>query len=123
MCIRDRNREESDLQLEINPSFTPKDIEEIKSSYNDLGNLVIDIKFKSESAKKLKEITANNINKGMAIIVDKKIITMPVITSEIPDGKLQISGSFTVEELSLIHIYMCIRDSNNYPNRFIFSII
>lgn len=96
------NREKSDLQLEINPSFTPKDIEEIKSSYNDLGKLVIDIKFKSESAKKLKEITANNINKGMAIIVDKKIITMPVITSEIPDGKLQISGSFTVEEIKNI---------------------
>jgi hypothetical protein len=35
----------------------------------------------------------------MAIIVDKKIIIMPVIASEIPDGKLQISGPLSVEEM------------------------
>ena len=45
---------------------------------------------------------AKNINKGMAIIVDKKMITMPIISSEIPDGKLQISGMFTVEEIKNI---------------------
>ena len=64
--------------------------------------MVIDIKFKSESAEKLKEITANNINKRMALIVDKKIIIMPLIASEIPDGKLQISGPLTVEEIKSI---------------------
>ena len=96
------NKEERKLELEEKPSFTPNDIEEIKSSYNDLGNLIIDIKFKVYSAKKLKEITAKNINKGMAIIVDKKMITMPIISSEIPDGKLQISGMFTVEEIKNI---------------------
>ncbi|KQT18420.1 hypothetical protein ASG31_06770 [Chryseobacterium sp. Leaf404] len=96
------NKEERKLELEEKPSFTPNDIEEIKSSYDDLGNLIIDIKFKVTSAKKLKEITAKNINKGMAIIVDKKIIKMPVISSEIPDGKLQISGMFTVEEIKNI---------------------
>ncbi|MBN8623231.1 MAG: DUF2059 domain-containing protein [Flavobacteriales bacterium] len=96
------DREESNLELETNPLFTLKDIEEIESIYNDQGNLVIDIKFKNESAKKLKEITANNINKGMAIIVDKKIIIMPVIASEIPDGKLQISGPLSVEEMKNI---------------------
>ena len=96
------NKEERKLELEEKPSFTLNDIKEIKSSFNDLGYLIIDIKFKVSSAKKLKEITNKNINKEIAIIVDKKIITMPIISSEIPDGKLQISGMFTVEEVKNI---------------------
>lgn len=97
-----KQTEDSKFELEEDPSFTPKDIEDVKSSYNDLGKLVIDIKFKKSSANKLKEITANNINKGMAIIIDQKIITMPIIMSEISDGKLQISGSYKVDEIKNI---------------------
>lgn len=96
------NDHETEVEISKKAAFEPKDIEDVKSSYNDLGNLIIDIKFKENAKLRLQEITANNINKGMAIIIDKKIITMPIIYSEIADGKLQISGIFSVEEIKNI---------------------
>jgi preprotein translocase subunit SecD len=58
----------------------------------------IDIEFSEVGQELLAAITKENLDKRLAIVVDGKLYSAPVIKSEIPGGKAQISGSFTEEE-------------------------
>jgi protein-export membrane protein SecD len=62
------------------------------------GQPYISFELDSEGAKAFGDHTAANINKYMSIVLDKEIVSSPVIKSSIPDGKVMIEGSFTVEE-------------------------
>lgn len=57
------------------------------------GMKVIDLVFNEEGAKKLFEITKNNLQKRIAFIIDSKVITAPVVTQPIPGGRAQITGA------------------------------
>lgn len=61
-------------------------------------NLTLD----NKGARIFRDVTRNNINKRMAIVLFEKgqgeIVTAPVIRSEIPGGQVQISGSMSVQE-------------------------
>lgn len=69
-------------------------------SYNNIGGNepIVAIEFNSVGAKKFKQITENNINKQLAIVIDNEVITAPSISVIIPDGVASIQGSFTVKE-------------------------
>lgn len=58
----------------------------------------VSIKFDREGAKKFAEVTGVNINKRLAIVLDNKVRSAPVIKSKIPDGEAIIEGDFTLEE-------------------------
>lgn len=51
----------------------------------------VSMEFKSSGAKTFEELTANNINKRMAIILDGNVVTAPNINSRIPGGRAQIT--------------------------------
>ena len=51
-----------------------------------------------EGTRRFREKTSNNINRQLAIVLDDKVITAPVIRSAIDGGRGEISGSFTVSE-------------------------
>ena len=61
-------------------------------------NLTLD----NKGARIFRDVTRNNINKRMAIVLFEKgqgeVVTAPVIRSEIPGGQVQISGSMGVQE-------------------------
>jgi protein-export membrane protein SecD len=52
----------------------------------------------SEGATIFAQHTAGNIGRYLSIVLDKQIISSPVIENSIPDGQGRISGSFTIEE-------------------------
>ncbi|TYB32667.1 MAG: protein translocase subunit SecD, partial [Flexistipes sinusarabici] len=56
------------------------------------------IKFDSAGSKLFDQITAQNIGKRFAIVLDKNVYSAPVIRERIPGGEAQISGDFTMEE-------------------------
>lgn len=58
----------------------------------------ISLEFNSEGAKLFADLTKNNINRPIAILLDNAIISAPNVREEIRDGKAEISGQFTVEE-------------------------
>ncbi|MCX5712854.1 MAG: protein translocase subunit SecD, partial [Candidatus Omnitrophica bacterium] len=65
----------------------------------------VTLQFNSAGAKKFAEITAANIGKRLAIVLDGKIQSAPSIREAIPSGEAVITGRFSVEEaqdLSLI---------------------
>ncbi|MFW7340339.1 protein translocase subunit SecD [Pollutimonas sp. H1-120] len=61
-------------------------------------NLTLD----SKGARIFRDVTRNNINKRMAIVLFEQgkgqVVTAPVIRSEIPGGQVQITGSMSAQE-------------------------
>ncbi|MHC1699015.1 MAG: protein translocase subunit SecD [Geobacteraceae bacterium] len=58
------------------------------------------IEFNSTGARLFDQITAANVGKRFAIVLDSKIHSAPVIRERISGGSAQISGSFTEKEAS-----------------------
>ncbi|ROT47154.1 protein translocase subunit SecDF [Candidatus Cardinium hertigii] len=58
----------------------------------------VSMRMNSKGAQIWKRITANNIGKRIAIVLDNRVYSAPMVQQEIPNGYSQISGSFTVEE-------------------------
>ncbi len=56
------------------------------------------LEFSDEGAKIFAELTRNNINKTIAIYLDGTPISIPRVQEEIPGGKAQITGNFTLTE-------------------------
>ncbi|MDU1910826.1 protein translocase subunit SecD [Fusobacterium sp.] len=67
-------------------------------SYDNLGRPQIQFEMNQEGAIRFAEITRNNIGKKLAITLDGKVQTAPMINSEIPSGNGVITGNYTVEE-------------------------
>ncbi len=59
---------------------------------------VVTLTFNSEGSDLFAKITRENIGKPLAIFLDGKIISAPVIREEISGGKAVISGNFTATE-------------------------
>ena len=58
---------------------------------------IVSIRFDSLGSRKFADLTAKNVGKRFAIVLDKKVISAPVIREAIPTGNAQISGNFTFE--------------------------
>ncbi len=58
----------------------------------------IALEFNSEGAQLFGQITAENVGRRMAIILDGKLASAPNINEPIPGGRAQISGSYTEKE-------------------------
>ncbi len=58
----------------------------------------VSIAFNSTGAKLFEQITANNVKKRLAIILDDNVYSAPVIQERIAGGNAQITGSFTMQE-------------------------
>lgn len=56
------------------------------------------ISFNSEGGKRFEKITGENVGKRLAIILDEKVFSAPVIREKISGGVATIEGRFTIEE-------------------------
>lgn len=69
-------------------------------------NLTLDAK----GARIFRDVTRNNINKRMAIVLFEnnqgEVVTAPVIRSEIPGGQVQITGSMNAQEAADIALLL-----------------
>ncbi|MEJ2732291.1 MAG: protein translocase subunit SecD [Anaerolineae bacterium] len=62
------------------------------------GQIMIAFELSDEGGRIFADFTGNNINKFASIVLDKEVISSPVIQSQIPDGRGVIEGDFTLEE-------------------------
>jgi hypothetical protein len=62
----------------------------------------IDVSFTPAGAKTLKDLTTANAGKRLAILVDGKVLTAPIIRDGITGGKAHITGVFTKAETERI---------------------
>ncbi|KPK41713.1 MAG: hypothetical protein AMJ78_04735 [Omnitrophica WOR_2 bacterium SM23_29] len=66
----------------------------------------VSLEFNDKGAKKFAKITEENVGKRLAIVLDKKVQSAPVIRESIPSGKAQITGRFTQEEANDLAIVL-----------------
>ena len=75
----------------------------IDSRYNEP---YVSIDFNPVGAKRFDQITAANVGKRMAIVLDDTVYSAPVIRERISGGSAQISGSFTSQEATDLAIVL-----------------
>ncbi|MCI5050365.1 MAG: protein translocase subunit SecD [Rickettsiales bacterium] len=72
----------------------------------DRGQPIVEFAFNTVGARKFGDITQANIGKRFAIVLDKKVITAPVIRSAILGGRGMIEGNFTVDSANELAILL-----------------
>ncbi|GFD88355.1 protein translocase subunit SecDF [Tenacibaculum sp. KUL152] len=65
---------------------------------SETGQPVVTFKLDSKGAKQFASMTRENIGRVLAIVLDDKVVTAPVINSVIPGGRGEITGNFTLPE-------------------------
>ncbi len=69
-----------------------------KVGFNNMNQPVINFSLNSEGAKIFGDFTAKNVGNHLAIVLDNKVYSAPVIRERIGGGSGQISGGFSVKE-------------------------
>jgi preprotein translocase subunit SecD len=64
----------------------------------DMGACETMIVFSEEGTKLWEDLTANNVNRHLAIVLDGEVYSYPKIMDKISGGKAMISGNFTHSE-------------------------
>lgn len=68
---------------------------QIDSQYNEP---YVSIDFDKKGGRDFARITGENVKKRLAIVLDKKVYSAPVIQEKISGGKARVTGNFTTEE-------------------------
>jgi preprotein translocase subunit SecD len=63
---------------------------------------IVSLRFNGRGTRRLGHVTAENVGRPLAIVLDGAVLSAPVIREPITGGSLQISGNFTVEEVNNI---------------------
>ncbi|WP_336812696.1 protein translocase subunit SecD [Bosea sp. MMO-172] len=70
------------------------------------GTPIVNFRFNIRGAQRFGQITTENLGRPLAIVLDNKVISSPVIQSPITGGSGQISGNFTVEQVNNLAILL-----------------
>jgi len=70
------------------------------------GEPVVTFRFNASGARRFGDVTADNVGRPFAIVLDGKVISAPVIQEPILGGTGQISGDFNVEEANNLAILL-----------------
>jgi preprotein translocase subunit SecD len=92
-------------------------LKEAKVSIDEYGKPAVSISFDSEGAKIFERITAENVDKLMAIVLDGVVHSAPRIRERIAGGNAQITGNFTHDEAAKLAIVL--RESLPAPMRIV----
>jgi preprotein translocase subunit SecD len=63
-----------------------------------MGEPYVSLSFDARGARVFERITGDNVGKRLAIVLDDKVYSAPVIRDKISGGKAQITGAFTMDD-------------------------
>lgn len=87
--------------------MTGADLDTVGVSQDTIGaRYLINFKLKSDGAQLFEDHTAANIGKFLTIVLDKQVISSPVINDRIPGGEGSISGNFTLDTANAFAIQL-----------------
>ncbi len=75
----------------------------------------ITMKMDEKGGEDWQRLTATNINRSIALVVDDEVYSFPTVMAEISGGMSSITGNFTVQEANDLAIIL---NSKPYPCRF-----
>lgn len=101
MVNRDERGElvETPMLVKAKPALTGDMLTSAYPTAGGVGMPEVGIEFSREGAKRFATVTSENVGKRLAILLDDKIVSAPVIKSAIQGGRAVIQGQFTSEEV------------------------
>jgi len=78
--------------------ITGETVIDAQATFSQSGQPAVSVKFNSIGTRKFAEMSAQNVKKQLAIVLNDEVISAPVLQDVIRDGNVQISGHFTVKE-------------------------
>ncbi len=95
---KSEDKTEGDLLLKEEAVLSGKYIVNAKVDVGEYSDWLVDLEFNAEGARLFSDLTSENVGKKLAIVLDNKVQSAPVINERIPSGRAQISGSFNVDQ-------------------------
>jgi preprotein translocase subunit SecD len=102
----DRNTQETRLPLEEKTVLTGQYITDarVEIGGRSFGEAHIALNFDPQGGKIFERLTADNIGRKLAIVLDGVVYSDPVIKERIPNGRAVIEGSYSDEEAKVLAI-------------------
>ncbi len=75
-------------------------------SVNQFGTYSVSLEFNAEGAKLFHEVTTENVDRRLAIVLDGTVYSAPNINEPIAGGRAEISGSFSPEEANKLGVVL-----------------
>ena len=73
-------------------------ISDARATPNETGQLIVSMDMTAQAATRWGQVTGSNIGNYVAIVLDDRVYSAPVVQSKISGGSSQISGNFTIRE-------------------------
>jgi preprotein translocase subunit SecD len=86
--------------MDTTPIFSGDQIAAARPGTDEVGQLAVDIELKGLGADLFDEYAAANVGNRFAIVLDGTVMSAPVLRQGNFNGRAQISGSFTAEEMN-----------------------
>ncbi|MBR4792868.1 MAG: protein translocase subunit SecDF [Bacteroidaceae bacterium] len=80
------------------PDLTGDVVTEAKADFDQHGRPCVSMTMNTEGARRWAVLTRQNVNRGIAIVLDGYVYSAPNVNGEIPNGRSEITGNFTVED-------------------------
>jgi len=80
------------------PVLTGDYLTDANVAFDSFGKPYVVMSFNDRGAKIFAKVTGENVNKRLAIVLDGKVYSAPVIQEKISGGRASITGHFTTEE-------------------------
>lgn len=74
------------------------ELDTVNVALDQLGKPEIQFALKPDGTRTFADFTSRNVGRYLAIVLDKRVISCPRIQNAIPDGRVRITGNFTLEE-------------------------
>lgn len=88
-------------------AITGKDLKDARAQVNPSSNRPeVSIEFSPEGSTAFADLTAKNVGRRIAILLDKGVLTAPTVNEPISGGKAVITGSQTIEEAQRLAILL-----------------
>ena len=80
------------------PALNGEAVSDSKADFDQFGKPSVSMTMNTEGARRWANITKQNVNRNVAIVLDGYVYSAPNVMNEITGGNSQITGSFTVED-------------------------
>jgi preprotein translocase subunit SecD len=93
----------ADIELEIEPAITLKEIKEIRKTTRYFGTWPeVELRLTEEGSHKLYLLTKANIGKPIAVVIENQIVALPMVMTGVVDGRVSIAGGYSDDEIDSI---------------------
>lgn len=86
--------------------MTGKDLKDAKAQIDQSNRNLVSLEFSNEGGQKFADLTRTNVGKHITILLDKQVLTSPVVEEPITGGKAVITGNRTIDEAQKLAILL-----------------